>query len=57
MKFRKARIQFAALVLATAVLVGCDNAGPGYVGEEESPVKTVALWLFDEPVGLPEQYA
>lgn len=50
MKLRKTRSLLT--VLSIAILAGCSQAGSGNAKADQSQVKTVALWLFDEPVGL-----
>ena len=52
MKKQMVRFKIAALMLAAAVIAACGNAESGDGGNEDSSAKTVALWLFDEPIGL-----
>ena len=38
--------------MAVAALVSCIQTDPSDTGTETAPATTVALWLFDEPIGL-----
>ena len=46
----KTRTVLAAM--AVAALVSCIQTDPSDTGTETAPATTVALWWFDEPIGL-----